>query len=143
MMRSLCLKKISREVVALLFIITPYLLNGQSVNYQTIKDFDYYKTLNYKESALPEFKDNDETLALKLIQLQVINESRKKFNVTPVKLDILASRVANRMCKEAAENDYVSHWNMNGEKPYMRYAFAGGERSCYRKCIWRMVKRYL
>jgi hypothetical protein len=30
------------------------------------------------------------------------------------------------MCKEAAENKYISHWNMNGEKPYHRYAFAGG-----------------
>jgi hypothetical protein len=43
-----------------------------------------------------------------------------------ISLDILASRVANRMCREAAENGYVSHWNLAGEKPYLRYAFAGG-----------------
>jgi hypothetical protein len=30
------------------------------------------------------------------------------------------------MCREAAENNYVSHWNLAGEKPYHRYAFAGG-----------------
>ena len=30
------------------------------------------------------------------------------------------------MCREAAENNYISHWNLAGEKPYHRYAFAGG-----------------
>ena len=30
------------------------------------------------------------------------------------------------MCKEAAENDFIGHWNLAGEKPYHRYAFAGG-----------------
>jgi hypothetical protein len=73
-----------------------------------------------------EYKDNDESLRMKLMQLDVINRSRKKNRASPVKLDILSSRVANRMCKEAAENDYVSHWNLAGEKPYLRYAFAGG-----------------
>ena len=43
-----------------------------------------------------------------------------------LRLDILASRVANKMCREAAENNYIGHWNMAGEKPYQRYAFAGG-----------------
>ena len=43
-----------------------------------------------------------------------------------VKLDILASRVANKMCREAAENNFIGHWNLAGEKPYHRYAFAGG-----------------
>jgi hypothetical protein len=91
-----------------------------------IDDLDFYRELNNKEVRLMEYKDNDESLGMKLIQLDVINRSRKKSRVSPVKLDILASRVANRMCKEAAENNYVSHWNLAGEKPYHRYAFAGG-----------------
>ena len=49
-----------------------------------------------------------------------------KNNALPVKLDILASRVANKMCMEAADNNYIGHWNMAGEEPYLRYAFAGG-----------------
>jgi hypothetical protein len=73
-----------------------------------------------------EFKDNDEALKLKVLQLDIINRSRKRNNAPLVKLDILASRVANRMCREAAENDYIGHWNMAGEEPYLRYAFAGG-----------------
>jgi hypothetical protein len=60
------------------------------------------------------------------MQLDVINSSRKKYKADIVKLDILASRVANKMSREAAVNNYLSHWNMAGEKPYHRYGFAGG-----------------
>ena len=74
-----------------------------------------------------EFKDDEEALKLKINQLSVINNSRQKKKASPVKLDILASRVANKMCLEAAENDFTGHWNMAGEKPYHRYAFAGGD----------------
>lgn len=90
------------------------------------QDFNYYKQLNDRELRLQEYKDDDAGLRLKLDQLEVINASRKKYRAAPVKLDILASRVANKQCREAAENKYVSHWNLNGEKPYHRYAFAGG-----------------
>jgi len=89
-------------------------------------DIDGYLKLNEKETRLIEFKDNEETLKLKLAQLEIINKSRKKFRADPVKLDILASRVANKMSREAAENEFTGHWNMAGEKPYHRYAFAGG-----------------
>ena len=88
--------------------------------------FEYYKQLNDNESRLLQFKDNDEALRLKVSQLDIINKSRKKHKAAPVELDILASRVANKACREAAENGYISHWNMAGEKPYHRYAFAGG-----------------
>lgn len=89
-------------------------------------DPEYYHKLNESEKRLEEFKDDEEALKLKLDQLTIINRSRKKFNTGPVKLDILASRVANKMCREAAENNYVGHWNLAGDKPYQRYAFAGG-----------------
>ena len=90
------------------------------------EEFNFYKKLNDQESRLSDYKDSDNDLMLKLIQLQVINDSRKKHRASPVKLDILASRVANMACLEAAEGDYVSHWNRRGETPYHRYAFAGG-----------------
>jgi hypothetical protein len=88
--------------------------------------FNYYKALNDAEDREIDFKDSDTTLRLKIIQLGVINASRMKHRRLPVKLDILASRVANKMCAESAENKYVGHWNMSGEKPYHRYGFAGG-----------------
>lgn len=89
-------------------------------------DLELYKKLNDSELRLSEFKDNDESLKLKIDQLELINKSRKRNNASPVKLDILASRVANKMSKESAENEYLGHWNMAGEEPYLRYAFAGG-----------------
>jgi hypothetical protein len=88
--------------------------------------FVYYQKLNNLESGLPMYKDNDAILRLKILQLAQINKSRKKYHVGAVKLDILASRVANKMCEEAGLNKYLGHWNMKGEKPYHRYAFAGG-----------------
>lgn len=85
-----------------------------------------YLILNDNEERLKEYKDNEEVLKLKLAQLEIINKSRKKYGASSVDLDILASRVANKMSREAAENNYTGHWNLSGEKPYQRYAFAGG-----------------
>ena len=89
-------------------------------------DFNQYKNLNDAETRLSEYKDSDQMLGLKLAQLEVINASRKRYKAKPVKLDILASRVANKQSKEAAEGEFRGHWNTRGEKPYHRYAFAGG-----------------
>lgn len=112
--------------IFLLLAFIPVNLFPQSKDASAINDLDFYRELNNKEVRMMEYKDNDESLGTKLTQLDVINRSRKKNRVSPVKLDILASRVANRMCKEAADNNYISHWNLAGEKPYQRYAFAGG-----------------
>jgi len=35
--------------------------------------------------------------------------------VQEVKLDILASRVANQMARKSAENNFTGHWNLAGE----------------------------
>jgi uncharacterized protein YkwD len=108
------------------FLLIPLSLFPQETGISLPPDFENYKELNDKETSLIDYKDSDETLRLKLAQLAVINKSRKKFRAGPVKLDILASRVANRMCMEAGTNNYISHWNLAGEKPYHRYAVAGG-----------------
>ncbi|MBK7134586.1 MAG: hypothetical protein IPH69_17745 [Bacteroidales bacterium] len=113
-------------IIAVIIIIFPRsILPHKSVDEQQ-DNMEFYMAENEKEVRLIEFKDDNEALRLKLAQLEIINRSRKKFNAPPVKLDILASRVANKMCREAAENEFVGHWNMAGEKPYHRYAFAGG-----------------
>jgi uncharacterized protein YkwD len=101
-------------------------LFSQQGNYPANPDFGYYKELNDKEVRLAEYKDNDEALKLKLNQLNAINNSRNRYRVSPLRFDILSSRVANKMCREAAENGYLSHINLAGEKPYHRYALAGG-----------------
>jgi uncharacterized protein YkwD len=91
-----------------------------------LKRFESYKKLNNSEVRLLEYKDDDATLKIKLDQLDVINKSRREFNLQEVKLDILASRVANKTSREAALNNYHGHYNLEGEKPYHRWAFAGG-----------------
>jgi len=88
--------------------------------------FAYYKKLNDAETRLIDYKDSDNDLQLKIQQLHEINKSRRKYKAQEVQLDILASRVANKMCKEAAEKKFTGHWNTKGEKPYHRYSFAGG-----------------
>jgi Uncharacterized protein with SCP/PR1 domains len=117
------------RIFILLIIITvflPHSIFPQGTD-DTGKDaLEYYKKLNENEQRLIEFKDTEESLKLKIAQLDVINKSRRKNKALPVKLDILASRVANKMCREAADNNYIGHWNMAGEEPYLRYAFAGG-----------------
>jgi hypothetical protein len=88
--------------------------------------WEEYRVLNNEETRYAEYKDPDQMLAVKLVQLAYINRSRSRYNAPPLELDILASRVANRMSKEACEQNFSGHWNTRGEKPYHRYAFAGG-----------------
>jgi uncharacterized protein YkwD len=113
-------------IIGIVLLCLPHSILPKQTSENKQDDIDSYIKLNNSESRLSEYKDNEEALKLKLQQLRVINNSRKSYNAGPVKLDILASRVANKMCKEAAENKFLGHWNMAGEKPYHRYAFAGG-----------------
>ena len=112
--------------ILMILVFVPSILFSQVKSALVTDDLDNYRELNNKEMRLMEYKDDDKSLMMKLTQLGLINKSRKRYRAIPVKLDILASRVANKMCREAAENGYVSHWNLAGEKPYHRYAFAGG-----------------
>lgn len=58
--------------------------------------------------------------------LDLINEGRASLRLKPLLLDSLASKVGENHCKEMLEENYFSHWNAQGLKPYMRYSFAGG-----------------
>ncbi|MGA2641012.1 MAG: hypothetical protein ABSG21_08915 [Spirochaetia bacterium] len=95
-----------------------------------------YQALNAAETRLPEYRDTDEALALKLAQLDHVNASRTRNGAGLVELDILASRVANRQAMEAAQNGFHGHWNLRGEKPYHRYAFAGGTDHVAENASW-------
>ena len=81
---------------------------------------------NESDTRMSEFKDNETTLKLKLEVLDVINANRARHKLSPVQLDIFASRVASMTSSDAAKGKYSGHWNLRGEKPYHRYAFAGG-----------------
>lgn len=113
-------------VLIIILICLPHSILPHRTDNNETGVLESIKKENEAEKRLMEFKDNDEALDLKVAQLDIINKSRKKYKAGPVRLDILASRVANKMCREAAENKYLGHWNMAGEEPYLRYAFAGG-----------------
>ncbi len=113
--------------IAVVLIILPHSILPSRSSDVRKETLDEYSRLNNAEKRLSDFRDDDEALKLKLQQLEIINASRKKNNAPPVKLDILASRVANKMSMDAAVNDFTGHWNTAGEKPYHRYAFAGGQ----------------
>jgi uncharacterized protein YkwD len=128
---SIMFKKTWKQIkIFIVLIVILICLPHSILPLRTDKDgkdnIEVYLKQNEEEKRLREFKDSDEALRLKIAQLDIINKSRKRNNAQPVKLDILASRVANKMCKEAADNEYLGHWNMAGEGPYLRYAFAGG-----------------
>lgn len=113
-------------IIAIILVCIPHSILPHQSSDDAGDDIKTYQKLNDSEVRLSEFKDNDVALRLKLAQLDIINSSRKKFKADPVRLDILASRVANKMCREACEGNFMGHWNLRGEKPYHRYAFAGG-----------------
>jgi hypothetical protein len=93
-------------IIIILLICLPHSILPRRNTTNEKNGFEYYHNLNETEKRLIDFKDNDEALKLKITQLELINKSRKKNNASPVMLDILASRVANKMCREAAENEY-------------------------------------
>jgi len=108
------------------FVFFYFITCGQSKIAYYDSLFNHYQKLNYEEERLLEYKDEDVALKQKIVQLELINNSRKKYRRNPLQLDILSCRLANKNSKEAAENAYTSHWNLNGETPYQKYAFAGG-----------------
>ncbi|PZX12403.1 Cysteine-rich secretory protein family protein [Breznakibacter xylanolyticus] len=91
------------------------------------QELENYIRQNDAEKRLAEYKDNNDLLALKVRHLAVINASRKKHKAPALQLDILASRMANKMAADAAKNGFSGHFNLNGESPYHRYASAGGQ----------------
>ena len=58
--------------------------------------------------------------------LDLINEDRLKAGLTPVTWDETAAKAARQHVSEEANNGYISHWGMDGEKPQHRYTLAGG-----------------
>ncbi len=89
--------------------------------------FVRYKLKNDADTTLKEFKDSDFHLKLKLVHLDLLNKERKKLKLSALQLDILASRIANQMCYEAATKRYVGHVNLKGLNPYQRYGLIGGK----------------
>jgi len=92
----------------------------------TESDLNELRSTNSSLAQLREYRDDEPALKAKLRVLDVINSDRARNGLGPLKLDVLASRVANKAALVAARGKYHGHWDLNGEKPYHRYAAAGG-----------------
>lgn len=70
---------------------------------------------------------SDETrMTLRAELLRMINRDRQRFGIRPVELDPDASATADAYCKLQIHNRTSGHFTLDGEAPYMRYSFAGG-----------------
>ena len=63
---------------------------------------------------------------VKAMMLSTINEERHEFGLAPVRLDPLASSVADALCRRQVYDRSVGHISTDGLGPYHRYSFAGG-----------------
>ena len=63
-------------------------------------------------------------MAEKEYMLELINEERERVGVPPVELG--ANNAAQLHAESALEHCFLSHWGVDGLKPYMRYSLAGG-----------------
>src|SRR5437773_1798501 len=69
----------------------------------------------------------DETrMTLRAEMLRMINHDRQRFGLQPLELDPDASSVADSYCRQQIRNRTSGHFTLDGEAPYMRYSFAGG-----------------
>ena len=66
-----------------------------------------------------------EELSLKLDLLDLINRARESAGLTPVSLGF--NNAAQAHADHMLIQGYLSHWGIDGLKPYMRYTIAGGE----------------
>jgi len=83
--------------------------------------FTFGATLAQGEGA------QDETrMTLRAEFVRLINRDRAKFGLPPVQLDAQASAVADAYCRAQIRNRTTGHFTTDGEAPYMRYSFAGG-----------------
>lgn len=82
----------------------------------------------------------DRYAASRLELLQLINADREEVGVPPVVLDSLATIVAQLHAEAMANNNFFSHYGLEGDLPYERLAEAGG-RSHVRENIFRWEQR--
>ena len=63
---------------------------------------------------------------LEQYMLELINLDRQENGLSPVEWDAFAAKAGREHAIEMARYDYLSHWNLAGQGPDIRYALAGG-----------------
>jgi uncharacterized protein YkwD len=83
--------------------------------------FTFGATLAQGEGAADETR-----MTLRGEFVRLINRDRAKFGLPPVQLDAQVSVTADAYCRAQIRNGTTGHFTTDGEAPYMRYSFAGG-----------------
>jgi uncharacterized protein YkwD len=55
-----------------------------------------------------------------------LNEERRAHGLRPLAYDLLAAKVGDAFCQDAATRAFSGHWDLEGRPPYLRWALAGG-----------------
>lgn len=63
---------------------------------------------------------------LRVQLLRMINRDRARFGLRPLELDATSSALADTYCRQQIRNRTLGHFGIDGETPYMRYSFGGG-----------------
>lgn len=74
----------------------------------------------------PELDPPDLT-SLRRLAVELINTSRRQAGLPDVTLDPLAEQVGQAHAREMAAHAYMSHWNLQGYGPDVRYSLASGQ----------------
>jgi uncharacterized protein YkwD len=83
--------------------------------------FTFGATLAQGEGAADETR-----MTLRGEFVRLINRDRARFGLAPVQLDAQVSMTADAYCRAQIRNGTTGHFTTDGEAPYMRYSFAGG-----------------
>jgi uncharacterized protein YkwD len=94
-------KRMKRAALAILLVLASTLAQGESPIYET------------RFTLRQEF-------------LRLINSDRKHHGLKPVELDGWTSSLADEYCRAQIRNGTTGHFTTDGQSPYMRYSFAGG-----------------
>lgn len=93
------------------------------------------KTIARAQVLVERGRFNDEQLPLAREQLlSQVNAERAAANLNQLKLDELASTVAQQHARDMATGQFLSHWGSDGRTPFHRYAFAGGTAAIQENC---------
>lgn len=64
--------------------------------------------------------------SLQRLMLELINADRRTEGLNPVIWDTQAAQIGAAHAQEMASSDYLSHWNLQGYGPDVRYGLSGG-----------------
>ena len=87
-------------------------------------DFDAPEREQYRVGEESAHNPNDRYHTEKMAMLEMINEQRRQASVPPLKLGY--NQAAQLHAETMRDDCFVSHWDTDGLKPYMRYSLAGG-----------------